>query len=91
MDVSYHVTQYHRIITELRQKVKVLESQLDRQHSQTTGAGGSGGLLVDSTSIVTLGEREGETEGYGASGGAARVADLCAVLKTTSQEEKEIR
>ena len=100
MDVNYHITQYHYIIKELHLKIKHLQSQLDRQQSQstttTTVAVGEG--LVGSTSAITLNGREGEIAveagGYyyhGGHGETARITELCALLKTTSQEEKEIR
>ena len=83
MDVNYHITQYHYIIKELHHKIDQLQSQLDRQQSQATTIPG----LVGSTSAITL---SGEIEGYG-SGETARITELCALLKTTSQDEKEIR
>ena len=92
VDVNYHITQYHYIIKELHLKIDHLQSQLDRQQSQaTTIAGGFGG----STSAITLSGREGEMAVeagyYGGHGETARITELCALLKTTSQEEKEIR
>lgn len=100
--MNYHITQYRYIIQELRQKIAHLQSQLERQQSQqattTTsiaGGGGGVGLLVGSSpSAITLsgGELAAEAEGYyGGHGETARIAELCALLKTTSQEEKEIR
>jgi hypothetical protein len=101
VDVNYHITQYRYIIKELHQKIAHLQSQLEGQQSQaptTSIAGGAGGLLVGSTSsAVTLSGGEGgefaaEAGGYyGGHGEMARIAELCALLKTTSQEEKEIR
>ena len=101
VDVNYHITQYHYIIKELHLKIKHLQSRLDRQQSQsttTTVAVGGGEGLVGSTSAITLSGREGEMAveagGYyyhGGHGETARITELCALLKTTSQEEKEIR
>ncbi len=104
VDVNYHITQYRFIIKELHLKIANLQSQLEGQRSQaptTTSiarGGGGGGLLVGSTSsAITLSGREGgefaaEAGGYyGGHGEIARIAKLCALLKTTSQEEKEIR
>ena len=87
--MNYHITQYHYIIKELHLKIDHLQSQLDRQQSQATTIAG----LVGSTSAITLSGREGEmVEGYyGSHGDMARITELCALLKTTSQEEKEIR
>ena len=92
VDVNYHITQYHYIIKELHLKIDHLQSQLDRQQSQATTV--TGGGLVGSTSAITLSGREGEMveQGYyGSHGETARITELCALLKTTSQEEKEIR
>lgn len=97
--MNYHITQYHYIIKELRQKIAHLESQLDRQQSQqapTTNSTAGGGLLVGSCpSAITLSGGElATTEAggyYGGHGETARIAELCALLKTTSQDEKEIR